>query len=200
MNVLQRWQRDIMVMPGGDRDTWRPWKDRYKVNFAGRKGYARIALRTGVPVVPVANAGPHDSLMVLTDGHSFAEWIGLHDLTRASVFPVHLSLPWGVAVGPLPHLPLPVELRYRIGAPIPLPVGWEPCEEPPEEVVAAYDEQVRNAVQALLDQLREERTPLRERIRHLPAAARDVAQTARDVAEAARGHAMLGRRIGAATK
>jgi 1-acyl-sn-glycerol-3-phosphate acyltransferase len=165
IDVLTRWKRDVLVMPGGDRDTWRPWKDRYKVNFAGRKGYARIALRTGTPVVPVANAGAHSSLIVLADGHRFAEKIGLHALTRASVFPVHLSVPWGLGIGPLPHLPLPVTLRYRIGAPIALPEHWVPCETPPEDLVAEYDARVQAGVQALLNQLEAERAPLLKRLR-----------------------------------
>src|SRR6185503_2985299 len=56
-NVLTTWRRDLMVMPGGDVDTWRPYRDRYKVQFGGRTGYARTAILAGVPIVPVANAG-----------------------------------------------------------------------------------------------------------------------------------------------
>ena len=62
--TLTHWKRDVMVMPGGDRDAWRPYADRYKVTFAGRKGYARLALRAGAPVVPMANAGAHQTLIV----------------------------------------------------------------------------------------------------------------------------------------
>ena len=54
-------------MPGGDRDTWRPYSKRYDVCFAGRKGYARLAIKAGVPIVPIANAdnaqhGPDENL------------------------------------------------------------------------------------------------------------------------------------------
>ncbi len=154
-DVLTRWGRDLLVMPGGDVDTWRPYKDRWKVQFGGRTGYARTAIMAGVPIVPVANAGAHETLMVLTDGRKLAKRIRLHELTRANVFPISLSFPWGLTIGPWPHLPLPAKLRYRFGAPIappPLPPGTEPTPE----MVGAMDAAVRAAVQALLDDLRRE--------------------------------------------
>ena len=153
--VLSKWGRDLLVMPGGDVDTWRPYKDRWKVQFGGRTGYARTAIMAGVPIVPVANAGAHETLMVLTDGRKLARKIRLHELTRANVFPISLSFPWGLTIGPWPHLPIPTKMRYRFGAPIappPLPKG----EEPTPEMVGAMDAAVRAAVQALLDDLRRE--------------------------------------------
>ncbi|MFO0631165.1 MAG: hypothetical protein U0325_36840, partial [Polyangiales bacterium] len=56
LRVLTEFKRDLLVMPGGDLDTWRPWHRRYEVEFAGRTGYARTALRARVPIVPVAHA------------------------------------------------------------------------------------------------------------------------------------------------
>jgi 1-acyl-sn-glycerol-3-phosphate acyltransferase len=154
-DVLTNWKRDLLVMPGGDLDTWRPYKQRYQVQFGGRTGYARTAIMAGVPIVPVANAGAHETLFVLSDGRELARRLRLKELTRASVWPVHFSLPWGLAVGPLPHLPLPAKLRYRFGAPI-QPPPLQPGEEPTDEMVDAIDAAVRAAVQALLDELREE--------------------------------------------
>jgi 1-acyl-sn-glycerol-3-phosphate acyltransferase len=153
--VLTAHQRDLMVMPGGDVDTWRPYSKRYEVCFAGRTGYAKLALQAGVPIVPVANAGAHETLIVLTDGRPLARALRLHDLARADIFPIHLSLPWGLAVGPWPHIPTPVRLRYRIGPPVLPPEGTQPGEEPAEELVSEYDQRVQSAVQRLLDQLRD---------------------------------------------
>jgi len=154
-DVLTRWGRDLLVMPGGDVDTWRPYRDRYKVQFGGRTGYARTAIQAGVPIVPVANAGAHETLFVLTDGRELARRLKLRELTRANVFPISLAFPWGLTIGPWPHLPIPTKMRYRFGAPIqppPLPPG----EAPTEEMVLAMDAAVRAAVQALLDDLRRE--------------------------------------------
>lgn len=156
--VLLQWGRDLMVMPGGDRDVWRAWKDRHRVRFAGHVGYARLALRTGVPIVPLAHSGPHDTLMVLTDGAAIARRLRLHDLLRIDVFPIHLSLPWGLGFGPLPTLPLPARLRYRLGPPILPPPDAVPGRDPDEAMVHAHDRKVRAAVQDLLDGLADEVT------------------------------------------
>lgn len=149
--ALGEFERDVLVMPGGERDTWRPWSKRYQVEFAGRTGYARLALELGVPVVPVANGGAHSTLFVLSDGRWIARAMGLHRLARADIFPIHVSIPWGLTIGPWPHVPLPVTLRYRIGTPIvpPPPRGSAPTDDE----VRALDSQVRAAVQGLLDRL-----------------------------------------------
>lgn len=149
MRALLHFQHDIMVMPGGDIETWRPWTHRYRVEFGGRSGYAAMAIEAGVPIVPVAHAGAHDTLLVLSDGRWLARLLHLRHIVRANVWPIHLSLPWGLAMGPLPHLPLPARLRYRIGAPIdppPLPKDGKPTLEQ----IAALDGQVRASIQAML--------------------------------------------------
>jgi 1-acyl-sn-glycerol-3-phosphate acyltransferase len=71
--VLEHWREDLLVMPGGDLDVWRPFRHRYRVKFGGRTGYARVALSSGVPVVPVAHVGAHHTFLVLTDGRGLAE-------------------------------------------------------------------------------------------------------------------------------
>lgn len=154
-DILMEHRRDLLVLPGGDGDAWRPWTERYRVHFGGRTGYARLALEAQVPIVPVAHAGAHETLMVLASGEKLARWFGLQRLARAEVWPVHLSLPWGLTFGPLPHLPVPAKFRYLIGEPIgptaPLPYD--------EGDVVALDRVVREAVQTQLDALRLEANP-----------------------------------------
>jgi 1-acyl-sn-glycerol-3-phosphate acyltransferase len=153
--VLTEWGRDLMVMPGGDLDTWRPYRERYRVRFSGRSGYARLALQAGVPIVPVANAGAHETLMVLSDGRGLARALRLPELARAGIWPVHLSLPWGIAFGPWPHLPLPTKLRYRVGEPIRVADG--PVLDPHRDLVDELDARVQRAIQSQLDTLRDDR-------------------------------------------
>jgi len=162
-DVLNRFHRDLLVMPGGDLDTWRPYSERYTVRFGGRTGYARLALRSGVQAVPVANAGAHETLLVLTDGRKLARKLGLYDMARAEIFPIHLSLPWGLGIGPLPHLPTPVTLRYKLGKPVSFPADFVVGEEPTDEQVREYDARVQSAVQALLNELRAEDEAARAR-------------------------------------
>ncbi len=180
LRALTTCQRDVVVMPGGDRDTWRPWKDRYKVCFAGRKGYARLALRAGVPIVPVAHAGAHDTLIVLTDGQRVARRLHLPELFRAQIFPVHLSLPFIVGVGPSPHIPPPVTLRYRIADAIWPTEEVAPGAEPSEAAVAEMDAQVRAALQERLDALRDTTAPFGQRVRGELSRIRHLRQHAAD--------------------
>ena len=148
--ALTQFGRDVIVMPGGEMDAWRPHRRRWQVEFAGRTGYAKLALRLGVPIVPVAHAGPHETLWVITDGRKLARTMRLHHLARAEIWPIHVSLPWGLALGPWPHIPLPARFSYRVGAPI-----WpEACDGAPTAAqIAALDERVRGAVQVELDDL-----------------------------------------------
>ena len=151
-SALEVHRRDVLVMPGGDLDAWRPFKERYRVRFAGHCGYARLALRAGVPIVPVAHVGAHHTLLVLSDGRRLAQLLRINALARAHIWPIHLALPWGLCFGPLPHLPLPVKLRYLVGKPI-TPQRAR-GGEPTEEEVRALDLRVRTELQALLDALR----------------------------------------------
>jgi 1-acyl-sn-glycerol-3-phosphate acyltransferase len=167
LRVLTEWKRDVVVWPGGDLDTWRPYSERYKVRFSGRTGYARLALKAGVPIVPIAHAGSHETLVVLTDGQRVARRLHLPELFRASIFPVHLSLPFGLGIGPTPHLPTPARLRYRFAPPIYPTEEVAPGEEPSTEAILAMDAAVRNAMQSELDTLRDTAPPRAQRLRRL---------------------------------
>lgn len=149
--VLGELRRDLLVLPGGDLDTWRPYSERYAVHFGGRTGYARLAIKMGVPIVPVAHAGAHETLLVLRTGKRIAKWFGLHRLARAQVWPLFFSLPWGLAFGPLPHLPWPAKFQYVVGEPIVPPRDDSP------DAVRTLDARVRSAVQAQLNHLQEAR-------------------------------------------
>src|SRR5215212_4153879 len=59
-------QHDVIVFPGGDIDSLRPWTKRDEVVLGGRKGFIRQAIRSGVPIVPVAQTGAADTLIMLT--------------------------------------------------------------------------------------------------------------------------------------
>ena len=51
-----------LVYPGGDVEALRPWRDRYKIMFSGRKGFLRLAHKSNVKIVPVVATGGHDTL------------------------------------------------------------------------------------------------------------------------------------------
>ncbi len=55
----------VLDYPGGDWEACRPWSERNRIDFGGRSGFARLALQTGVPIVPVVAHGSHDSVVVV---------------------------------------------------------------------------------------------------------------------------------------
>jgi len=140
---------DVLVFPGGDLDVWRPYSKRDEVDFHGRAGFARLAKEIRVPIVPCAHSGSHEGLRVLTSGRFLARAVGLHKVARAEIWPIHLSLPWGLALGPLPHIPLPGHYRYLVGRAI-----WPSDDEGAEELAR----RVQGAIQLQLGTLRQEAT------------------------------------------
>ncbi len=109
----------VLVYPGGDVDTHRPWTARHEIRFDGRRGFLRIAHEAGVPIVPVVSVGGQDTYLPLTDGRKAAELLHLDKLARLKVMPVSLALPWGINVGDfLGHVPLPAKIRMEVLEPI----------------------------------------------------------------------------------
>src|SRR3954463_5204571 len=51
----------LLVYPGGDYEVHRPFWERHRVDFAGRKGFIRLALEHGVPIVPVVAVGGQET-------------------------------------------------------------------------------------------------------------------------------------------
>ena len=60
--------RDVAVWPGGEVDSLRPWTERDCANLAGRNGFVKMAIRAGVPIVPIATVGGADAMPVLIRG------------------------------------------------------------------------------------------------------------------------------------
>jgi 1-acyl-sn-glycerol-3-phosphate acyltransferase len=159
---------DVLIAPGGERDVWRPWSQRWEVEMAGRTGYARLALESNRPIIPVAGAGAHHTLVVLTDGRKLAQALGLPRAARAEVWPIHISAPWGLALGPLPHIPVPRRVHFRFAPPI-TPDAPSGPDDP--EAVEALDRAVRTALQDELSALQaswtDNRRGIRQTVRHV---------------------------------
>ena len=113
----------IGVYPGGIQDVFRPYTMRHKIYFHNRKGFIKLALKKAVPIVPMISYGAHSTLMVLADIYPQVRYLHENGMPWINgidpeVFPIYLGLPWGIALGPLPHIPLPIKLHTRICAPI----------------------------------------------------------------------------------
>lgn len=150
----------LIVYPGGDVETMCPWRDRYRIVFDGRTGYVRMALRAGVPIVPVVAAGGHSTLFVIDDMRGLARRLGTHRRFRTRVWPLFLSVPWGLALGPwMFFVPMPSRIRVEVMAPIRFDrAGDEAAAD--EAYVRACADRVEAAMQDTLDRLAVERAAL----------------------------------------
>ncbi|WP_418059606.1 lysophospholipid acyltransferase family protein [Pimelobacter simplex] len=144
-----------IVFPGGDYDTFRPTRKATVVDFNGRTGYLRTALKAGVPIVPVVSVGGQESQLFLTRG----EWIGRHSplrrLMRTDLFPIGFGFPFGLVPAPL-NLPLPTKITTQVLDPIDIA-----AEFGPEPDLAEVDAVVRGRMEEALRELaRRRRLPV----------------------------------------
>jgi 1-acyl-sn-glycerol-3-phosphate acyltransferase len=138
----------IVVTPGGANEGCRSFRHRYRVHWGEGVGYLRLALRHGLPVVPVAAAGADDAYIGLNDAEPLGRRLGLPRDWR--------WLPW-LGFGPLGPYPLsppfPVRMRQLIGAPIDLRSGG-PVSLDDRPALLRLHARVQEAVQELLDRAR----------------------------------------------
>jgi 1-acyl-sn-glycerol-3-phosphate acyltransferase len=148
---------DVILWPGGEVDCYRNWTDRDKAVLGGRKGFIRLAMSAGVPIVPVATVGGHDTLFVLSEGRGLAKLLKLKERMRMDVAPITLSWPLGLAlhITPLQHVPLPTKIRTRIMEPIYL--DTDPKRLDDQAYVESMYAQIEGSIQAGMNELAKKR-------------------------------------------
>ncbi len=148
----------ILVAPGGTHEGCRHG-DAYTVHWGARTGYLKLALRYGLPIVPVGASGVDSIYLSLMNGETWGK--RLHIPAR---------LPFWLAVGPLGLFPFsppfPVKIRQRIGDPIDVralveeiaelsgtPMSWQTALAEPagKPILNAVHKRIQAEVQAILD-------------------------------------------------
>jgi 1-acyl-sn-glycerol-3-phosphate acyltransferase len=143
----------VLVYPGGDYEVHRPFWERNKVDFNGRKGFVRLALAHDVPIVPVVSIGGQETSLFLSRGETLSRLLMLDRLFRLKVLPISIGPPWGLNVGDmLGHLPLPAKITVEALPPIYLREEFGP--EP--DIDEVHDHVIR-LMQETLDALATER-------------------------------------------
>jgi 1-acyl-sn-glycerol-3-phosphate acyltransferase len=158
--------RPVLVYPGGDREAFRSFFDRDRVQLGDRRGYLRLALRAGAPIVPVVTAGFHSGHVTLHDGHPLAQRLPLARSLRVGVLPLTFSLPFGLTFGaPPPYLPMSRRVRIRVLPPIRFTRAGEAAANDVAYVEACH-RIVSGAMQYALDELSRVRRLERRRDLH----------------------------------
>ena len=156
----------LLIYPGGAHEAFRPWTDRNRIDFDGHKGFVKLALREGVPVVPLVGHGGHQTTVVLTRGDAIGRRLGFERL-RMRVAPILWQVPWGVSLALLPGFPLPAKITMQIGEPMDWShLGPEAAEDP--AVVDRCYAEITESMQASLTRLAAEHPyPVLSRLRSL---------------------------------
>jgi 1-acyl-sn-glycerol-3-phosphate acyltransferase len=144
----------VLVYPGGDHETFRPSWHSDRIEFGGRRGFIKLALEHGVPIVPVVAVGGQETALFVTRGERAAQLTGWSRLTRIKVLPVALGPPFGVTLLDLPvRIPLPAKIAVEVLPPIDLAERFGPNPQHNE----IYDE-ITSDMQDALSELQDERT------------------------------------------
>ena len=139
----------VGVCPEGYKGTGKPFSERYKLRRFGRGGFAVSAIRAGMPIIPCAIVGAEEIYPMIGNAQPVARLLGL------PYFPVTPLFPW---LGPLGMIPLPSDWIIEFGKPVQTDHFGAAAADDPAAVSGLADE-VRDIIQAMVDDLVVERGP-----------------------------------------
>jgi 1-acyl-sn-glycerol-3-phosphate acyltransferase len=142
----------VLVYPGGDFEVFRPSWESSKVDFGGRKGFVRLALKMGVPIQPIVSIGSQETALFLTRGERLAKLMRLDKILRLKTAPIMFGLPFGLMPGVFGHIPLPSKITIQVLPKIDLKERYG--DDP--DVDEIYDDVIFR-MQDVLDSLAEDR-------------------------------------------
>jgi 1-acyl-sn-glycerol-3-phosphate acyltransferase len=147
--LLREQQQLVMVFPEGSKGPGKTYAERYQLRRFGRGGFVQIAMRSGVPIIPMSIIGSEETMPILFKLPMLARALGV------PYFPVTANM---LALGPLGIVvPFPAKVRIRVLDPVSFDV---PPEQPRYSRSRVMDasEQIRQTIQdSLHDMLRRRR-------------------------------------------
>ena len=163
----------MLVFPGGDFEACRPIWQANRVQFAGRKGFLKLARGAQVPIVPMGIRGSHYTVPILWRSQRLLAWllviprvfgIKRFPLTLLGVigaltiplalgpsisWPLMALVIWAWLASPFSLIPIvPASIRIRIGRPI-----------APEELFARDDDDLDEAYNRVVSAVQDLVTP-----------------------------------------
>jgi 1-acyl-sn-glycerol-3-phosphate acyltransferase len=149
--LLHDEQQLVLVFPEGTKGTGKLVGERYQLRRFGRGGFVEIAMRAGVPIVPIAVVGNEEAMPILAKSSRLAK------LLNVPYVPLTANM---FVFGPIGGLimPLPAKFRLRVLAPVHFDVATNQ-DRYNYSVVLEQSEAIRTRIQdALLDMLRARRS------------------------------------------
>ena len=130
----------VGVYPEGFKGVGKGWRERYKLQRFGRGGFMETALRTRVPIIPVAIVGAEEAFPMIGNAKWLAKALGMPYFPITPTFPL---------LGPLGLLPLPSKWIIEFGPPIPMD---DYPEDAADDAMLVFDlaDRVRDTIQQML--------------------------------------------------
>ena len=142
--LLHDQKKLALVFPEGEKGPSKPYAQRYRLQRFGRGGFIEIAMRAGVPVVPIAVVGSEETMPLLWQIPQLARAL------RVPYFPVTANM---VLMGPL-GLAVPFPAKFRLRVLDPVTFDAEPGQERyPKSEVLEESERIRESMQHALDDM-----------------------------------------------
>ena len=143
-------QQLVLVFPEGTKGTGKLYRDRYKLHRFGRGGFVEIAMRAGVPVIPIAVVGAEESMPIVYKSPQLAK------LLNIPYFPVTANMLLFGPAGLLIYFPSKFKLRVLPPVHFDVPPNQERYSR---GRVVDEAERIREQIQhALYDMLRARRS------------------------------------------
>jgi 1-acyl-sn-glycerol-3-phosphate acyltransferase len=111
--LLREQEQLALVFPEGTKGTGKTYAERYQLRRFGRGGFVQIAMRAGVPVIPIAVVGAEESMPILWKSPQIAKLLGI------PYFPITANMVAFAPLGPLGALlDLPAKIKIRVLDPV----------------------------------------------------------------------------------
>jgi len=139
-----------LVFPEGTKGTGKAYSERYRLRRFGRGGFVEIAMRAGVPVIPITVMGSEEVMPILAKSAPLARLLGV------PYVPVTANM---LLLGPLGVLTyFPAKVKVRVLDPVSFDVAPDQ-ERYPRSRVFEEAEGIRQKMQlSLYDMLRKRRS------------------------------------------
>ena len=148
--LLREQNQLALVFPEGTKGPSKSYTDRYQLRRFGRGGFVEIAMRAGVPVIPIAVVGSEEAMPVIFRLPTLARALGV------PYVPITANL---LAMGPLGAVvPFPAKFRLQVLAPVSFDVPADQ-ERYSKSRIMEESERIRSNIQeSVYDMLRDRRS------------------------------------------
>lgn len=152
----------VLTYPGGVREIMGSRFRHEHIDWEARRGFARVAIEAGVPVIPVIGIGVNSGHIFVSSGKLLGRLVFQGILRLGPAYAKYRDpLTIGILPVPLPldlavNLPLPCRLTYFVGEPI-----YPPADTQGSGSVQTEEEFAQRVIHSMNDLIEEHGRPLR---------------------------------------